>query len=143
MSTILCLLRKLVWTAVVMEATCSFYKIWKYRFSKPISHGVFSDQFCVAVSDLFRVEENVNEDCDLVILRNLDAEEQRFWNITLRVTETLNRQKRQDLVQGMHSSTKLQSPPLSVVFHYFCDKVYHKQEVHFFVFTRSDCYLTI
>ena len=31
----------------------------------------------------------------------------------------------------MHSSAKLQFPPLSVLFLCSCEKVYHKQEVHF------------
>jgi len=44
----------------------------------------------------------------------------------------------------MHNSAKFQSPPLSVPFICLWDNVYHKQEVHLsFVFTRSDCHLTI
>ena len=43
----------------------------------------------------------------------------------------------------MHSSANVQSPPLSVVLLCSCDNVYHKQDVRFFVFTRSDCHLTI
>jgi len=31
----------------------------------------------------------------------------------------------------MHSSTKIQSPPLSVLFFCLCDKAYHKKGVRF------------
>ena len=41
---------------------------------------------------------------------------------------------------SMQISTKLQSPPLSVLIFCLCDNIYHKQKVFFFlVFTRSDC----
>jgi len=42
----------------------------------------------------------------------------------------------------MHSSAKLRIPPLSVLVYCSCNKVYHKQEVRFFVVIRSECHLT-
>jgi len=42
----------------------------------------------------------------------------------------------------MHNSAKLQSLPIFVLFFCSCNKVYCKQEVHRFVFTRSDSHLT-
>ena len=44
---------------------------------------------------------------------------------------------------GMDSSTNFQAPPQAAYCHWSCYKVYHKQEVCFFVFSRSDCQLTI
>ena len=43
---------------------------------------------------------------------------------------------------AMHSSAKLQSPPLSVLLFCSCDKVHHKQKIRFLVFTKSDSELT-
>jgi len=47
------------------------------------------------------------------------------------------------LMLKMHFNAQLYSPPIYVVFFGSCDKVYHKQKIHFFVFTRSDCHMTI
>ena len=43
----------------------------------------------------------------------------------------------------MHSSALFQATLIYVVFHCPRDKVYHKQELRFIVFTRSDCHLTV
>jgi len=43
----------------------------------------------------------------------------------------------------MDSSTIFQAPPQTAYLLWSCDKDYHKQEVCFFVFSRSDCQLTI
>jgi len=42
-----------------------------------------------------------------------------------------------------HSSEKVKFCPLFVLFFCWSDKIFHKQEVRFFVFTRTDCHLTI
>jgi len=51
-------------------------------------------------------------------------------------TYALNNNQTRFGVFTIHSYAKLQSLPLSVHFFSSCDKVYHKQEVRFFVFTR-------
>ena len=44
----------------------------------------------------------------------------------------------------MNSSTNFQAPPQAAYFLWYCDKVYHKQEVCFLLsFLWSDCQLTI
>ena len=42
-----------------------------------------------------------------------------------------------------HSSANLHAPSHAAYFLWSCDKVYHKQEVCFFVFSGSDCQLKI